>query len=206
MEKFDDWKEDVKNEYLNEDRISRYFNDTGNSFISLFTVLGIILAIIMAIISIFSNHPASTITLIASIFLGVVSFGIILLPKDIFGQWTKEGRLYYLKWNNFKKFLSDNSLIKEHPPESIVIWNKYLVYGTALGVAENVYESMKLHMPNINDDDYYYGDLYTFHSYSGLMLLNSAFNNGISAANPSSDGGSFGDIGGGSGGGGGGAF
>ena len=206
VEKFDDWKEDVKNEYLNDNRISRYFNDTGNSFISLFTVLGIILAIIMVIISIFSNHPASTITLIASIFLGVVSFGIILLPKDIFGQWTKEGRLYYLKWNNFKKFLSDNSLIKEHPPESIVIWNKYLVYGTALGVAENVYESMKLHMPNINDDDYYYGDLYTFHSYSGLMLLNSAFNNGISAANPSSDGGSFGDIGGGSGGGGGGAF
>ena len=45
-----------------------------------------------------------------------------------------------------------------------------------------------------------------FHSYSGLIMLESAFNNGISAANPSSDGGGFGDIGGGSGGGGGGAF
>ena len=206
VEKLDDWKEDVKNEYLNDGRISRYFNDKGNSFKSAFTALGIILAIIMVIISVFSSHPAAKTTLIASIFLGAVSFGITLLPEDIFGQWTKEGRLYYLKWNNFRKFLSDNSLIKEHPPESIVIWNKYLVYGTALGVADKVYESMKLNMPRVHDDDYYYGDLYTFHSYSGLMLLNSAFNNGISAANPSSDGGSFGDIGGGSGGGGGGAF
>ena len=107
---------------------------------------------------------------------------------------------------NFKKFLTDNSLIKEHPPESIVVWNKYLVYGTALGVADKVYESMKLHEPRVADDDYYYGDLYMFHSYSGLIMLESAFNNGISAANPSSDGGGFGDIGGGSGGGGGGAF
>ena len=206
VEKFDEWKEDVKNEYMNDGRISRYFNDTGNSFKSVYSAFGIILAIIMFIISTVSNHPASTLTMIASVFLGVISFGITFLPADIFGQWTKEGRLYYLKWNNFKKFLSDNSLIKEHPPESIVIWNKYLVYGTALGVADKVYESMKLNMPNVYDDDYYYGDLYTFHSYSGLMLLNSAFNNGISAANPSSDGGSFGDIGGGSGGGGGGAF
>ena len=107
---------------------------------------------------------------------------------------------------NFKKFLKDNSLIKEHPPESIVIWNKYLVYGTALGVADEVYESMKLYKPDVYEDDYYYSDLYRFHSYSGLIILNSAFNTGISASTPSSDIGDFGDIGGGSGGGGGGAF
>ena len=144
--------------------------------------------------------------IIASIFLGAISLGIAFLPEDIFGQWTPEGRVYYLKWTNFKKFLKDNSLIKEHPPESIVVWNKYLVYGTALGVADEVYKSMKLHEPAVHDDDYYYGDLYVFHSYSGLIMLDSAFNNGVSAANPSSDGGGFGGVGGGSGGGGGGAF
>ena len=78
-----------------------------------------------------------------------------LLPNDIFGQWTKKGRLFYLKWSNFKKFLKDNSLINEHPPESIVVWKKYLIYGAALGVADNVYKSMKLQEKNIPayDDD-----------------------------------------------------
>ena len=65
---------------------------------------------------------------------------------------------------------------------------------------------MKLYKPNVYEDDYYYSDLYRFHSYSGLIMLDSALNTGVSAANPSSDGGGFGGIGGGSGGGGGGAF
>ena len=205
VEKFDQWKEIVKEENLGKNRVSEYFDDIGSSVSSFYTVIGLVVAVVLFIISIFSNHPSSTLSLIASIFLGIVALGISFIPEDIFGRWTTKGRIYYLKWMNFKKFLTDNSLIKEHPPESIVIWNKYLVYGTALGVADKVYDAMKLHKPNAYDD-YYYGDLYVFHSYSGLIMLNSAFNDGISAANPSSDGGGFGDIGGGSGGGGGGAF
>ena len=203
-EKLDDWKESVKNQHIGQ--ISEYFNDTGTSISYGYTFGGLAIAVILFIISLFSKHPASWTLTIASIFLGVIALAISFIPEDIFGKWTPEGRVYYLKWMTFKQFLTDNSLIKEHPPESIVVWNKYLVYGTALGVADEVYKSMKLHEPRVADDDYYYGDLYMFHSYSGLIMLESAFNNGISAANPSSDGGGFGDIGGGSGGGGGGAF
>ena len=111
--------------------------------------------------------------------------------------------MFYLKWKNFKKFLKDNSLINEHPPESIVIWKKYLIYGAALGVADNVYESMKLQEKNISD---YNDDLFLYHHYGGYYMMHEAFRTGESAANPSSDTGSFGSIGGGSGGGGGGAF
>lgn len=206
VEKLDEWKESVYNTHIGDERLKKYFNDTGTTLSSVFTFAGLAIAAILFLISVFSDHPAAFISMIAAIFLGIVSLAIIFIPEDIFGQWTEKGRLYYLKWKNFKKFLSDNSLIKEHPPESIVIWNKYLVYGTALGVADEVYESMKLHEPSVSDDDYYYGDLYMFHSYSGLIMLNSAFDNGVSAANPSSDGGGFGSVGGGSGGGGGGAF
>ncbi|SDA66552.1 DUF2207 domain-containing protein [Methanobrevibacter millerae] len=204
--KFEQWKDDIANEYLGKERISEYFNDAGSTFGSGFTVGGVLLAVIFGAVSMFSNHPSSGLLMIGAVVLGVFSIGVSFLPEDILGQWTPEGRVYYLKWNNFKKFLKDNSLINEHPPESIVIWNKYLVYGTALGVADEVYKAMKLHVPKIHDDDYYYGDLYWFHSYAGLSMLNSAFNDGISAANPSSSGGGFGGVGGGSGGGGGGAF
>ena len=203
--KLDTWKDDVVNTYLGDDKVSKYFNDSGSTFSTLFTIGGIVLAIILIIVAIFSSHPASWYILIGAVFLGAVSLLVLFLPEDIFGQWTPEGRVYYLKWKNFKKFLSDNSLIKEHPPESIVVWNKYLVYGTALGVADEVYKAMKLYEPNIHENDYYGSDLYWFHSYAGLSMMHSAFNEGISAANPS-DGGGFGGVGGGSGGGGGGAF
>ena len=207
VKKLDEWKDSVYDTHIGDERLNEYFHDKGNTISQLLTAAGILIAVFIFLISLFSKHPASMIALVASVILGVISFAMIFLPQDIFGQWTPKGRLYYLKWKNFKKFLSDNSLIKEHPPESIVIWNKYLVYGTALGVADKVYESMKLHEPRVHDDDYHYGSyLYTFHSYYGLSMLHSAFNDGVSAANPSSDGGGFGGVGGGSGGGGGGAF
>ena len=97
----------------------------------------------------------------------------------------------------------DYSLIKEYPPESIAVWKKYLIYGAALGVADEVYESMKLQVPNISDYD---DGIFMYHYYGGYSLMNSAFETGQTAANPSSDSGSFGGFGGGSGGGGGGAF
>ncbi len=125
------------------------------------------------------------------------------LKDDTFGRWTEEGRIRYLKWRNFRKFLKDNSLIEEHPPESIVVWKKYLIYGAALGIADKVYKSMKLQVPNISDYD---DGLFMYHYYGGYNLMNSAFHTSATAANPSSGSGGFGGLGGGSGGGGGGAF
>ena len=207
VEKFNQWKNIIKEQSIGEETISKYFSKRGKNISYAFVICGIIIAAIFFFMSSMSDIPSAMWTIFASVFLAVVSIALLCLPDDIFGQWTPEGRTRFLKWKNFKKFLKDYSLIKEHPPESIAVWNKYLVYGTALGVADEVYESMKLCEPAVHDDDYYYGELYRFHSYSGLIMLNSAFNTGVSAANPSSgsDGG-WGGVGGGSGGGGGGAF
>lgn len=205
--KLDAWEEDVINEYSVDEKVEKYFNDTGSNLGIAFLLGGFFTAIVTIILFACSSHPNSWHMLIGGIFLAAASIGVMFLPNDILGQWTPEGRVYYLKWRNFKKFLSDNSLINEHPPESIVIWNKYLVYGTALGVADEVYKAMKLNAPSTYDDDYYYySDIYRFHSYAGLAMMHSAFDTGISAANPSSGSGGIGNVGGGSGGGGGGAF
>ena len=128
------------------------------------------------------------------------------LDDDIFGQWTSNGRVRYLKWKNFKKFLKDNSLINEHPPESIVVWRKYLIYGAALGVADKVYESMKLQEKNFAGGSFYDDDIFLYHHYGGYYMMHHAIMTGQTSANPSSDSGGFGGLGGGSGGGGGGAF
>lgn len=204
MEEYSTWQSDVKHEYLDSATLESYFHETGSTLMNGISVLGIIVGIIILVLGIFTNLHNGFYAIGGGIVMIIFSFIVLMLPKDIFGQWTEKGRLFYLKWTNFKKFLKDNSLISEHPPESIVIWKKYLIYGAALGVADEVYEAMKLKEQNIPDFD---DDVFLYHHYGGYYMMHNAFMTGESAANPSSsDSGGFGGLGGGSGGGGGGAF
>ncbi|WP_407411408.1 DUF2207 domain-containing protein [Methanobrevibacter sp.] len=204
MEEYEEWQQDVKHEYLETEELETYFNNEGSVIMKILGIGGLILGIIIFVLGIMTNLNNGVYAIGGGIILAIFSFIVLMLPEDIFGQWTQKGRVFYLKWKNFKKFLKDNSLINEHPPESIVIWKQYLIYGAALGVADNVYDAMKLQEKNIS---YYDDDLFLYHHYGGYYIMHEAFKTGESAANPSSsDSGSFGSLGGGSGGGGGGAF
>lgn len=201
MSDYELWQKSVENNYETEKE--KYFDDTGSTLISAIGLGGLIFGIIIAILGFVTDLKNGNYCMIGGIFLIIFSLVILNLPEDIFGRWTKKGRVFYLKWENLKKFLKDNSLIEEHPPESIVIWKKYLIYGAALGVADEVYKAMKLQIPNIAEYD---DDLLMYHYYGGYGLMYHAYSTGNSSANPSSDAGGFGGFGGGSGGGGGGAF
>ena len=198
----DNFYESAKSEYLTEETVSRYFNDRGSDIMMFLAIGGIVMAAIMLFLGLITNLKAGIYVLAGGAFLLVFSIALLFLPDDIFGQWTPEGRVFYLKWKNFKKFLQDNSLIKEHAPDSIVVWKKYLIYGTALGIADKVYESMKLKIPDYADYD---DSVLVYHYYGGYHMMHTAYDTGYSAANPSDSSG-FGGLGGGSGGGGGGAF
>ena len=198
----DNFYESAKSEYLTEETVSRYFNDRGSDIMMFLAIGGIVMAAIMLFLGLITNLKAGIYVLAGGAFLLVFSIALLFLPDDIFGQWTPEGRVFYLKWKNFKKFLQDNSLIKEHAPDSIVVWKKYLIYGTALGIADEVYESMKMKIPDYADYD---DSVLVYHYYGGYHMMHAAYDTGYSAANPSDSSG-FGGIGGGSGGGGGGAF
>ena len=205
MEEYNEWQQDVKHEYLDSDNLELYFNNKGSKFMKILGICGILLGIIIFVLGLFTNLRNGIFAIGGGIALAIFSLIVIFLPNDICGQWTKKGRVFYLKWSNFKKFLKDNSLINEHPPESIVVWKKYLIYGAALGVADNVYKSMKLQEKNISVYD---DDVFLYHHYGGYYMMHNAFMTGQSSANPSTDSdfGDFGGLGGGSGGGGGGAF
>lgn len=201
LKQFENWQTAVQEEYLTEDVKSRYFDDTGTAIAGAISLLGIAVGIIFAIIYFFFDFAESWKLLVVGIIVAALSYYLLTRRDDIFGRWTEEGRVIYLKWKNFKKFLNDNSLMKEHPPESIVVWKKYLIYATSLGVAKSVEKAMNLQIPNVNDYDdgvfmyHYYGYHTFYYSYDSAKSTTS-----------SSDSGSFGSVGGGSGGGGGGAF
>lgn len=202
MGELDNFYESAKSEYLSEETVNRYFNNRGSDITMFLAFGGIVMAAIMLFLGLITNLKAGIYVLAGGAFLLVFSIALLFLPDDIFGQWTPEGRVFYLKWKNFKKFLQDNSLIKEHAPDSIVVWKKYLIYGTALGIADEVYESMKMKIPDYADYD---DSVLVYHYYGGYHMMHTAYDTGYSAANPSDSSG-FGGLGGGSGGGGGGAF
>jgi uncharacterized membrane protein len=202
---YNNWIEHIKSKFLDDNELNKFFNRKGDTYLKIFGGMSIVVSVAVFIFTISDSLPAAAVALLMSIVLGVVAIIFIIMPEKIAGQWTTYGEEYDAKWHNFKKYIQDFSLIKEYPPESIVIWNKYLVYATALGAADAVKKAMELYLPKEQLDG---SDIYMFHYYGGYFLLSSAFDTGINTASASSgDGfGGVGNVGGGFGGGGGGAF
>ncbi|WP_409200828.1 DUF2207 domain-containing protein [Methanobrevibacter sp. DSM 116169] len=200
-EKYKLWVSDYEAMHV-DNIIYKYFIDDGYTYLKVYSVILAIASIILIFFSMDSLTYSAGDAYFTGIFTIIVAIILFILPNKIFGKWTKSGMEENKKWENFKKYLNDFSLMKEYPPSSIAIWNDYLVYATALGVAKNVKKAMDFHLPDgsLENDDLYY-----YQSNNGSILLYSAMRTGFSTANPSSSGG-VGGVGGGSGGGGGGAF
>ena len=198
------WAADIKSKFLDDNELKKFFNRKGDMLLKTFGGISLFVAAVVFIFTITDSLPAARIALLISILLGLVAIISIILPEKIAGQWTTYGEEYDAKWHNFKRYIKDFSLIKEYPPESIAIWNKYLVYATALGAADAVKKAMELSVPGEQLET---SDIYMFHYFGGDLLLASAFNMGVNPASGALDTlNTIGDIGGGFGGGGGGAF
>ena len=202
---YNNWKDDLKNQFLDDKTMEKIFIRKGDTYLKIFGGLGIIIAGVAFYFTLFDPLPAARYVLISSIVLGIVAIISLIMPQKIAGRWTDYGAEFDAKWINFKKYIMDFSLIKKYPPESIAVWNKYLVYATALGIADKVRKSMEMTLPRDELED---SNLYLFHYYGGYMILSSTLDSGMSTATSGdSDGmGGVGGVGGGSGGGGGGAF
>ncbi|MBR5504466.1 MAG: DUF2207 domain-containing protein, partial [Methanobrevibacter sp.] len=192
----DDWFDNTQKELFPEDSLSKYFNNTGQLLFAAF-IVGLFIYIIILLFCVFPFERWDYWILIA-IAIILIRVGM-KVPDDVFGQWTPYGREFHLKWENFRKYLNTNSLLKDYPPESVVVWEEYLVYATALGVADKVYEYLE--MEKIIDSYLFKRSVfYSLYLCGGFILLDSCLK--IVEKSSSGSGGS----GGSSGGGGGGAF
>lgn len=144
--------------------------------------------------------------LIIGMFTGIFSSFNLIFVYVIMGiivgyifRWSLNGKLFELKWKAFKKYLNDYSLLSQHPPQSIIIWERFLVYAIILGVADNVIKSMKLLAPQLSPSGV--SRIHTnYFLYSSLRM---SLRNSISAVTASRmrrGGGGHGGFGGGHGG------
>ena len=112
------------------------------------------------VLSLFGVNAGALIPLIFSnIFVfAIVAVVVWVVFRRVFGKagsalnrmWvrrTSKGALLHARWQAFRRYLNDFSRMEESPPASLALWEQFLVYGIALGVAEQVLEAARLHAP-----------------------------------------------------------
>ena len=149
----------------------------------------------------FNSMPLFSVGLIISGFLGLFINAIFrqALPRR-----SPLGALHYLRWINLKSYLKDYSLIKERPPESVVLWEKFLVVAVTLGVASQVEKAMAMVLPDKSVRSGIFMGSVNYHALnsSGFGGAISGFSSSFATASGTSGSGGFGGGGGGGGGGG----
>ncbi|MFV2041110.1 MAG: DUF2207 domain-containing protein, partial [Candidatus Hydrothermarchaeales archaeon] len=190
-------------------RVERLFESTGNYLLMGFGIGTLLLSIIGAVLVLniyppnqFPEVKKAFVPGVSLLVIGLVSLALSVLNEKGAGRFTPEGRLYHERWRNFRRYLTDYSALKEHPPESIKLWDYYMVYAVALGVAEKVIKNMSL---VVSKEQMNTSSFYAFYYHP---IFFTGFNQAYTSSNPSSSGGGLGGVGGvggGFGGGGGGA-
>ena len=148
-----------------------------------------------------------SVLIIAGMVVGSVALFILLSFRRVRAKRSKEGALEAARWEAFRRYLTVFSRLKEAPPISIDLWDRFLIYAIVFGIAEEVLTQARLHAPpelESRSPIYWYGS----HGYSGGHTANAfvGIQSALSGAfrPPSSGGGGGGFSGGGGRGGGGG--
>jgi uncharacterized membrane protein len=109
----------------------------------------LVLTLIIFVVSIISLVTMSfdfksMISLLIMSFIPLIQSVIaIFFPTTLFGRWKRDLYKEKLEWDAFTKHLDDYSRIREYAPEDILIWGKWLIFGTALGVGDTVAKAMR---------------------------------------------------------------
>ena len=133
---------------------------------------------------------------------GIIIFGLLLLNIIVnaiaiakINVFTIEGMNEIAKWKGLKKYMEDFSLLNEKEVPEIVIWEEFLVYATAFGIADKVLKQLKSVYPdienevNINTYSYMYLMIHTDFSKSFSNAISSSMLNAYTSA--SGGGGGF---------------
>lgn len=143
------------------------------------------------------------------------AFIALIIYRSNAHQYTAVGAIEANKWMAFKQYMVDYSLIKDATIDALVIWEYYLVYASAFGIADKVMGNLRISIPDFKSYEMNSSQTFQFLYFHHYMSTTN-FNNTIAqsftqpasfGSSGSGMGGSFsGGGGGGFGGGGGGSF
>ena len=79
----------------------------------------------------------------SSLFIPISITILMIVTSLLISRRTYKSALEVKKWKAFKKYISDFSAMKDAPVTLLKIWDEYLVYAIALGVAQKLLENLK---------------------------------------------------------------
>ena len=75
------WVDNIKNQFLNDNELNKFFNRKGDTYTKIFGGLGLAVSVIVFIFALMDSLPAADIALVMSIVLGVVAIISLILPR-----------------------------------------------------------------------------------------------------------------------------
>ncbi len=137
---FEDFKKEIVEDAKNYD----FFDKVSEGKSNLATGLGCLIPVFGITLFIFTRNFLYLLSLILSpIYL--------IVGANALKRRSYKGKEEFDKWIAFKNFLNDFSNLKEYGPKSIIIWEKYLIYATILGVAKTVLKALRVVLPQLSD-------------------------------------------------------
>ena len=120
--------------------------------------------------------------------------------------YTVQGWDEHEKWKGLKKYMEEFSLLNEKDIPDLALWEKFMVYATAFGIAEKVLKQLKVAYPELTDEYMYnhYRTMYYMDSFNVGKEFGSSMSRGYqsyAASQMSSGSGGGGGFSGGGGGG-----
>ena len=129
---------------------------------------GFFFTFVFAIVLLFINWILGAI-------LALISIICIVYCTRISGRFnglTQRGVDMKEQWKGLKNYMKDYSMIDDREVPELVVWEKYLIYATVFGIADEVLKQLKVQYPELADESFTGG------TYMGMMYshdLNSAF-------------------------------
>lgn len=142
----------------------------GIGFLIFFAIMGLIMSIAMVTVTFIIP---SIILIIDAIMCGKIAKKLNVL--------TQKGVDLQEQWKGLKKYMEDFSMLDKREVPELVIWEKYLVYATAFGIADKVIKQLKMVYPNFEEIT---NGINTY-AYMNIMMhtnFSSSFSNAISTS------------------------
>lgn len=158
----------------------------------------IFLIVIFVALMATAMKPFGLIPLAIVILIQLIVFSVLLGKMNVL---TQKGIDENAKWKGLKKYMQDFSMLDKREIPEVVIWEKFLVYATAFGIADKVLKQLKVVYPNIEQEfsTGYCGYMYLMIHTDFSNSFSHAITSSMSTAYSSATGGGGGFSGGGGG-------
>ena len=148
--RFERFKEDVSDEIGKR----HWYVGTGAKALGLVIAALVVAAVVLFWKGIAGFRPVAPrwndIVLIALGVCAVINAVVLVIGIGNTKLWrrrTRDGQLEAQRWEAFRRYLSDFPRLDIAPPATLALWERFLVYGIAFGIAERVLQGAQLHMP-----------------------------------------------------------